>query len=116
MYYLPLNCEGDCSKYQWPILDRASASDTRKVKEKGLVHLVIISITNTIRTFLSPLSLSNPSPSVWLFSSIDHPVHFVAISAREGEYHTESKMEQIDKVLEIDITGGIKMMQLISAH
>ena len=31
----PLDWEGDCSKFQQPILDQASASDTKKVKEKG---------------------------------------------------------------------------------
>ena len=97
----------------------------KKGERKREVHFVAIGIANTIHTILSLLSLSNPSPSVWLFSGIDHPVHFVAISAREGEYHIrsdllsgdcESKMEQIDKVLEIDILGGIKMMQSISAY
>ena len=96
------DCEGDWSKYQWPILDRASASNTRKVKEKGLVHLVVISITNTIRTILSPPSLSNPSPSVWLFSVIDHAVHFIAISAREGEYRTRSNLLSGDCELEME--------------
>ena len=101
-HHVPLDCEGGCSKYQWPILDRAFASDTRKVKRKGLVHLVIISITNTIHTILSPSSLSNPSPLVWLFSGIDHLVYFVAISAKEGEYRTRSDLLSGDCELEME--------------